>query len=494
MSRAKTGLVLLSLLLALPLTSCRMVRQVAAKYPRPDVALLYRDAASNRERNPVILIPGFAGTRLVLRDGRVVWGTLFTEETLPHSTPEGLRALALDVGRLPERIEHRDLADLEDDAIAIAPLAHFQADAVVTHVSFDVYASMLELLGDAGYISESGRNTLRYDPDHFNCFTFVYDWRRDNVANARTLGRFIESARLEVEANRERLGLPRRPVKFDVVAHSMGGLIARYYLRYGGEDVLDDPPDEVPWAGAPDIDRLILIATPSFGTVKALRDMIQGRSFPLVSLYQPTLMATVVALYQMMPRPRHHIVVDKNRGSVDLDFTDVDIWLENRWGPFEASQERYLEWLLPDLASADLRRRRMADFMRAAFERARLFAAALDRPAATRPATTVVLFAGDTEPTPHLARLVEREGRRVLDFDGAELTAPGDGTVTRSSALADERLGSDRNGWLVSPVPWDWTFFIADRHTSFLKNPTLQDNLLHLLLETPPRTSSPSAD
>ena len=87
----------------------------------------------------------------------------------------------------------------------------------------------------------------------------------------------------------------------------------------------------------------------------------------------------------------------------------------------------------------------------------------------------------------HRGRLRRDGSRLTLAFNGPELQAPGDGSVTRFSALGDERLGEDRAGWLRSPIPWTATFFIGDRHVSFLKNPTLQNNLLHLLLERPPR-------
>ena len=73
----------------------------------------------------------------------------------------------------------------------------------------------------------------------------------------------------------------------------------------------------------------------------------------------------------------------------------------------------------------------------------------------------------------------------VWKFEGTpevRLTAPGDGTVTRSSALADERIAGGTQHWLRSPVHWEGTFFIGDRHATFLRNPTFQDNLLNILL------------
>ena len=67
---------------------------------------------------------------------------------------------------------------------------------------------------------------------------FEYDWRQDNVVSARKLHHYLDQIR-------EDHGDPT--LKFDAVAHSMGGLITRYFARYGSEDVLDD--NEFPVTG-----------------------------------------------------------------------------------------------------------------------------------------------------------------------------------------------------------------------------------------------------
>jgi hypothetical protein len=129
----------------------------------------------------------------------------------------------------------------------------------------------------------------------------------------------------------------------------------------------------------------------------------------------------------------------------------------------------------------------MAEFMDAAFERGRRFMAALDRHPDTPPPIPLILFTADASPTLEKAVIAkDKNGRVLFQFKpGKNLNSPGDGRVTRASALADERAVSNVRGWLSSPIPWTQTFFLTDSHTSMFGNPTFQDNLLHLLLDRP---------
>jgi hypothetical protein len=267
----------------------------------------------------------------------------------------------------------------------------------------------------------------------------------------------------------------------------MGGLITRYYLRYGAKDVLEEPNPAIRWAGAKNISRAILIATPNFGAMEALKELITGVKYPVVK-YEQSLLATYVSLYQMLPREDHALWFDATDAPQPYEYMRAGLWQDNHWGPFEDNQDRYLETLFPDAATKAERVARMAEFMGVAFDRGRRFMAALDRHPATPPPIPLILFAADASPT--LAKAViakDNNGRVVLRFKpGKKLDAPGDGRVTRASALADERAVSDLRGWMSSPILWSQTFFLTDSHTSMFGNPTFQNNLLHLLLDQPP--------
>jgi len=479
-----------ALLAALLVSGCTTYRQVASKYPKSDIEAIYENALPNPQRNPVVLIHGFAGATLKRQeDGATVWGAFFTKNSVLPSKEAGLRAFALDIGDLEPPVDQSKLAVITDDTQAVELLQKVKADAVVADINVSIYASLVELMEKGGYGPCGSEVPKSSDSDKPPCLTFFYDWRQDNVGNAIALGRFLENARRQLEEERRISGAESpEPVRFDVVAHSMGGLISRYFLRFGARDVLEEKDPPISWDGADYIDRLVLIATPNFGSMKVLRELILGRHYPVVK-FEPALVTTWVSPYQMLPREHHQLWLDEQGQPTEANILSAEVWERNGWGPFAPGQDRFLEWIFPEETTALARRQRMVEFMSAAFDRAARFYRAMDRPALEPCPTEMVLFAADVQPTVAKAIVVAEAGQIRLVFEGRkgiEVKAPGDGSVTRASAMADERLAGGSTGWLTSPIPWDREVFLTDTHRTFLGNPTFHNNLLHILLETPP--------
>jgi pimeloyl-ACP methyl ester carboxylesterase len=91
-----------------------------------------------------------------------------------------------------------------------------------------------------------------------NLLPFAYDWRLSNRYNARRLRAVVEPAlerwRALAEANRE--------ARLILICHSMGGLVARWYVEREG--------------GAALTRKLITIGTPHRGAVAALQQLVNG--------------------------------------------------------------------------------------------------------------------------------------------------------------------------------------------------------------------------
>jgi len=446
----------------------------------PDLAGIYNRAAQHHgpQRAPVIVIPGILGSKLVDQEtGQVVWGA-FADGYANPSRPEGARLLAVPM------TEGEPLSALQDQTVADGALEQLKVSLLGLPVKLNAYIHILRSLGVGGYqdqqLAEAG--AVDYGPGHFTCFQFAYDWRKDNVENAQRLHAFIEEKRSYVQQQyKERFGVEDHDVRFDIVAHSMGGLVSRYYLRYGDADLRDDGQAPKPtWAGAKRIRKLILVGTPNAGSAKALKQLVEGTRFaPTLPKYEAALLGTMPSIYQLLPRGGQGVLRDATTGETIKDLYDPRLWYEMGWGLADPGQDKVLKKLLPEINDPEARRRVVLDHQAKCLARARLFAQALDEPAAPPEGTTIHLFAGDAKPT--LAVLDVKPGGGL----DAEEHAPGDGTVLRSSALMDRRVGGDWTPMLDSPIKWHSTHFLFTDHLGMTKDTTFSDNVLHLLLEAP---------
>src|ERR1041384_4678985 len=172
----------------------------------------------------VIVVPGILGSRLVNRKtGEVVWPTAFRSETDGLGLPISPDLAANRDDLVPERI------------IETAKLLKYGPEVYVYH-------ELLKALRTYGGYREGDWDNPGADGDHDTFYVFAYDWRRDNVETARELFRQIENLKRK---------LNRPDLRFNILAHSMGGLIARYATRYGDADLPPDGSEPKPtWAGA----------------------------------------------------------------------------------------------------------------------------------------------------------------------------------------------------------------------------------------------------
>ena len=453
----------------------------AAFAPSPDLRVLYERSARlhGPERNPVIVIPGLLGTRLLEEETEVeVWGAFRGKYADPRS-PEGARSFSLPMQ------EGATLAELRDRAYPDSVLETLRVRLLGVPFQLKAYRNILQLLGTAGYRDETvGLSGLDYGDDHFTCFQFPYDWRRDNVENARRLADFIEEKRAQVRAEiRKRYGVDRPDLRFDLVAHSMGSVLTRYYLRYGGAELpADGSPPEVTWAGAANVSKVILVAPPNSGTLSAFMQLVDGRKFgPTLPRYSAAVLGTLPSGYQLLPHGAEPAVVWADAPSESVgDLFDPELWQRMGWGLASEDETKELGRLLPNARDPEERRRIALDHQRKALQRARQFTQALDRRVPAPEGLDMYLVIGDAVPTVSRVGVDRKTGAvRVLE------RAPGDGTVLRNSALADQRTRALWTPEVISPIDWRDAFFVSAGHVDMTRDPAFTDNLLYRLLEAP---------
>ncbi len=454
----------------------------------PDVASLYRYAGrmNPSERRPIIAIPGLLGSRLrVGEDGPFAWGG--PRRLSPDvSSSDGLRRLALPVGRGDE-----PLAALTDEVRPAGVLREANALLLFGSVQQQVYAGLIEVLRAGGYgFLDSPRAPGDGETAAAEAFEFAYDWRRGIVEAAQALDAFVAAKTEEVRAARlARFGEAPPPdeIRFDFVAHSLGALVLRWWLMYGAAAPPEDgsplpPPD---WTGARRTACAVFVGPPNLGSITSFRSLLEGRRpGPFTPRYPPGLLGTYPSLYQLMPRDRHGRVTvggpdDPSPGSL----YDVETWAERRWGLLDPAEDGRLAALMPDAGDRSERERRARAHIAKCLASARQVHQGLDRRGAPDFAD-LFLVAGTGLDTP-AALVLDAEGRpaRVLQEEG-------DGVVLRASALMDERQGSGPESGPRRPVGYRTVLLLPGEHVELTRNPVFADNLLYWLLGSPLATQS----
>jgi len=328
----------------------------------------------------------------------VAWGAFEAGAANPEEN-EGARIIALPMG------QEDKLSEMIDAVKPTGVLEQLRINLAGISLNIEAYAGILATLGAGGYRDESlgMSGAINYGDDHFTCFQFAYDWRRDNVENARRLHEFIKEKREYVRREyKKRYGIDKKDIKFDMAVHSMGGLIARYFLMYGSQDIPEDNKTlpELTWEGAEYVERVVFIGTPNAGSVDTFLQLMQGEHFsPILPFYPPAILGTFPSVYQLLPRTRHNAIVWENNGQQAVDFFDPLLWDKMNWGLLAPEQQAVLKVLMPEIHSATQRRRQALHFLKLALNRAKQFHLALDTPAKTPDGLSMILVAGDAEKT-----------------------------------------------------------------------------------------------
>jgi pimeloyl-ACP methyl ester carboxylesterase len=433
---------------------------------QPDLPRLYGMEQGASDQPPVILIHGALGSRLVHREsGEEVWpGTI---DDLLFSDYEEFR---LDID--PETLEPRH------SALVTSGITD-------TMAGIDYYASIRQVLEDAAGFVHTETGTPAHAGQR-RYYVFEYDWRQDNLASVRALHAFIEQIRRDYSDP---------TLKVDVIAHSMGGLITRYYARYGVVDVLNNNDFPVTGAGARRLRRVILLGTPNLGTAEGLRSLAEGYRVGL-GVVPAEVTATFPSSYQVLPHALNDWIVTADGAPLQSDIFDVDTWRTLEVSVFAPDVRARILDASSGPEEAESRLRTLEAYFERHIERARRFTWSLTVPVGDGiPFVRYVVFGGDCHET--LARVVAEfdDGHYLLRWSADDIEAPkpgidyealmlepGDGTVTKASLLARQSADPGVRRHEFSYFPLHYPLFLCERHTQLTGNINFQDNLLHAIL------------
>jgi len=347
----------------------------------------------------IIFIPGYSGSALRNQStGERIWLTV--SEALWGSSTLALDEEGLEISGAMKLIEDGILRK-----VGVVPFLY----------AVDVYDSFIEKL--EGRFKGEARIIL-----------FPYDWRQDNFKTVTTLDQLVDQ--LIDDGTRS----------ISIIAHSMGGLVTTYYLRYGAQEpeMNSDLPRET-WSGAQKIDRVVLAGVPFRGTMARFRDMQGGAQYGLnKTLMAGQAMSSFPSSYQLLPFFEGSKVLSRDLKPIPDVIFDPEYWIKNRWG-----------LLRGDEASPQAVENR-EQFTTQELERAHRFLRLINHPSQEREglSTKLLHIWGKGRPTLAKAVLVKdhEENADVLWFDGKSLRKylpevsddvlfeNGDGSVTLESA------------------------------------------------------------
>jgi len=174
--------------------------------------------AVRRRFLPIIVIPGIMGTRLTdPLTKKLVWNpTGFPMSAMTGATPGPFACNY-------ERLQQVSSELVPDDLHPGAEPGQYAHIKYYDHLVTPYYGALAEALANTTYLADDATSApFGVRPRVYCC---GYDWRQDNAKSALRLAEVVEEALRETGEE-----------KCILVAHSMGGLVARHYCRaLGGE-------------------------------------------------------------------------------------------------------------------------------------------------------------------------------------------------------------------------------------------------------------------
>jgi pimeloyl-ACP methyl ester carboxylesterase len=360
-----------------------------------------------RMKDMVILLPGITGS-VLQKDGSDIWAVS------GQAVWKALSSFGASLENLVLRGDDPSVDDLGDGITAsrVMPDVHI----VPGLVKIDGYSATSRMITEQFDVI---RGSLHSDKPA-NFFEFPYDWRRDNRQSARRLHALIQD-----HLPRWRRYSGAAQAKVILLAHSMGGLVSRYYL-----EVLE---------GWRDCKALVTFGTPYRGSVNALDFLANGYKKLFIDLTEA--MRSFTSVYQLLPIYR---VLNSDGNLLRVAEADCIPNLDNRKAREALAFHREIE----DAVNRHLEE---AEYQDAGYK--------------------IVPVVGTRQPTLLSATLSGNclATSRDLPAGIDELLSDGDGTVPYVSAIPIELSDEYRES------------YVPERHGSLQKQPQVLNDLYNRL-------------
>lgn len=248
-------------------------------------------------RTKVIFIPGYYGSKIA--------------ESVDHrGSAKGEVFLTLSNLLFgSKRMKLKPSLDAKPDLVSAGIL---ESVSVIPWIySIDAYGDTVDRIQ-----KEAGKFGVDSSKDFY---IFDYDWRLDPISILKRFDEKLSEWQLNSEDH-----------DIHIVAHSMGGWLMSYWLRYGSQD----PNDAIEnWAGLKSVGRVMLVAAPFRGTLSVFRNSFWGApGIPNDSFLGSRVISSFPSTYYLTPNDAEFFVNDER---LRLNLKNSADWVENKWGALQ---------------------------------------------------------------------------------------------------------------------------------------------------------------
>ncbi len=242
------------------------------------------------KKNPVIIIPGILSSYLNRNDDEKteVWMNLI--KAFSSGSDKYLDELSMNIAGQPDM-----------SYPVMLPTDIFRKIDVLNVKSKDFFGGLINELEADGYIEGE------------DLFVFPYDWRLDIMSSVSNVYSPILTS---LKDRVDEILLQTGAEKVDIVAHSLGGLLTKYYIKHFGEDK---------------VDKFVDIGTPHFGAPKTVSTLMSGDNlnikfgwFGLNSQKVKEISQNMPSLYQLLPSQAYFSLGSPDYSYYLDDLSDFD--------------------------------------------------------------------------------------------------------------------------------------------------------------------------
>jgi len=479
-----------------------------APYKRPET-----ETKSKMIRLPVVLVPGVKGS-VLKRGDKEFWGKSYTVIFDYKYDDLQFRLSPQLMENFQQKFKSYYYNEHRIHEGGILKSYKFEELPQIRFLTVSIYEQIAQVL------KESGGYTGNKD-----FFCFAYDWRLDNRISAARLSakikqwqeKYKDSLKAELKEKfqlfwnelkeKNFITNEQNPdneqIKVNIVAHSMGGLVSRYYLQMLG--------------GSKNVNKLIMLGTPNLGAMDSLKALAKGE-YPeaIFHFYYEESSRPIIfswpSAFQLLPRYSSSLqdqdgnpvyLKEWGLGNSAISSDDLNKSLQN-WKKYNliptdydekdiAVIDTFLKQQLEDAINFHLAINGKIDEKIKEYENTKLHSInsflkedekieLQDEFQVGLVKTPIIIFggycdktlkyaklSGDDSKKPHLIFLDPKDEETVM-----KVITYGDGRVpTESIQFPEETRGK-----------CNFKFLICEGHMGLVKNDTFQYNLLNELLQT----------